>query len=186
MSDKKQTESITARLKRIRLLVFDVDGVLTDGRIYLLGETEELKSFSSRDAPRTAIALRSGLKVLWLTARKSKATERRARELGVTLIYKHDVKAEKTPFFKLLEERFGVRQDEILYVGDDWSDLHLMRQVGVAVTPQDGSPENKIVADIVTDAKGGGGVAAEVIERLMRAQGTWDRYVEEYLRELIY
>ncbi|MDO8500041.1 MAG: HAD-IIIA family hydrolase [bacterium] len=186
MSQKKVLKILEGKLQKIRLIVFDVDGVLTDGRIYLLGESEELKAFSNRDAPRTAVALRSGLKVIWLTARKSAAVERRARELGVTLIYKHDLKSRKLPFLEIMHKRFGVRPNEILYVGDDWSDLHLMKQVGLAVTPSNGSSENKKVAHIITNAPGGDGVAAEIIELVMRAQGTWSRYVGKYLAELIY
>lgn len=179
-------ENLNEKLNKIKMIVFDVDGVLTDGKIYLPGEQEEIKVFYAKDAPRTATALRSGLKIVWLTARKGAAVIRRAKALKVEIIFKQDLKENNISLLETVKDRFNVGPEEILYVGDDWSDLHLMKQVAVAVTPNDGSKENKEIAHIVTEAKGGQGVAAEIIEKVMRAKGTWDKYSQQYLSELIY
>lgn len=177
---------ILEKLKKVSLIVFDVDGVLTDGRLYYSGDENEAKSFYAKDAPRIAIALKSGLKIVWVTARASIGVMRRSSELKVDLISKQELKRAGKSFLDMLQERYGSFRDQILYVGDDWSDLYLMQQAGVAVTPVDGSSENKKIAALVTKAHGGYGVAAEVIESVMRAQGTWEKSVKAYLKELTY
>ena len=179
------SQRLSEKLVKIKLLVTDVDGVLTDGRIYLT-EAGEVKAFWGKDAPRTAIAVRAGIKVCFFTARKGPAVVRRAAELNADIVFKPDLKASGASFVEGMQSRFGVKPEEILYVGDDWSDLHAMKQVGISATPADGSKENREVALITTKAKGGEGVLAELIEMLMRAQGTWERYSKEYLSELIY
>ncbi len=174
------------RLVKIKVLVFDIDGVLTDGKIYLSGDEEETKCFYAKDAPRIAIALRSGLSVVFLTARRCQAVERRARELKTVLIYKQELKEKGVKLMDELKVRFGTQPEEIFYTGDDWSDLYLMKQSGACATPADGSPENKEIADVVAECKGGEGVAAEIVETVMRAQNIWDKYSTEYKSELIY
>ncbi len=170
---------IRSKLKKIKLIVSDVDGVLTDGRIYLLG-MEELKAFSVRDASPMEIARQSGLRFMFITTRKSEAIIKRAEELKTDLVFKTDIKEAGGDLTAYLQGRYGVTPEEVLYVGDDWSDLHSMTLFGVSATPQNATPENKAVADIVTDAKGGEGVLREVIEKVMIAQGTWGKYLAEY------
>ncbi len=172
-------------LKKIRVIVSDVDGVLTDGVIRLVGD-DELKAFCGKDAPRIASWLRAGGKMTLFTARKCTAVERRAQELKIDLLYKPDLKESKRDLFDVVREKYDASPEEILYMGDDWSDLHYQKRCGVAVVPADGSDENKKLAHIVTKALGGQGVAAEAIELVMRAQGTWDTHVEKYLAELTY
>lgn len=183
---KNNKSDVTEKLKKIKLIVSDIDGVLTDGKIYFSGDPEEIKCFNSKDAPRIATALRSGLKMVWLTARRCAAVVRRAGELKVDLVFKQELKEKNLKFLEEMQKRYNVKPEEILYCGDDWSDLFLMKQVGVAVTPADGSAENKEIADIITKAEGGQGVAAEVMEIVMRAKGTWKKYSEQYISELIY
>ncbi|MBP9668968.1 MAG: HAD hydrolase family protein [Candidatus Pacebacteria bacterium] len=173
------------KLKKIKIVVSDVDGVLTDGKIYL-GGGEELKSFWSKDAPRTAVLLRSGIPLVLFTARKCSAVERRAGELKVDLIYKQAINDTGKDLFDVLGEKYKVQPEEVLYIGDDWSDLYCMHKAGVAVTPADGSRENKKVADIVTNATGGHGVIAEVAEIIMRAQNTWNSHTNSYVTKLTY
>lgn len=168
-------------LKAIKVIVFDVDGVLTDGKIYLINDEEELKSFCARDLPRIRAFIGSGGKVILFTGRKVPAVIRRVRELKADILFKGDLKEKKVSLFEELERRYGVRAKEVLYVGDDWNDLAFMKQAGIAVTPENGSPENKEIAHIITQAKGGEGVAAEIIELVMRAQETWVRAIEYYL-----
>lgn len=170
---------VESKLKKIRLIISDVDGVLTDGRIYLLG-TEELKAFSVRDASPMEIARRSGLRFLFITSRKSKAVMKRARELKTDLVFKTDVKAIGGNLPLYVEKRYRVKPDEVLYVGDDWSDLYAMKLFGVSAAPSNAAPENKKTADIVIPVAGGEGVIRNVIERVMRAQGTWEKYLSDY------
>ena len=175
-------QTLEERLKKIKIIVSDVDGVLTDGRLYFLDQ-KEMKVFFSKDAPRTVTALKSGLKILLLTARKCQAVVKRAAEMKVDLVFKQEFKEKKVKFLDMIKDKYGLEPDQIAYIGDDWSDLYLMGQVGVAITPSDGSSENKQIAHIVTEAKGGFGVMAEVIEEIMRAQGTWEKYAKEFLVE---
>jgi len=168
-------------LKAIKVIVFDVDGVLTDGKIHLINDETELKSFCARDLPRIRAFIGSGGKVALFTGRKAPAVIRRGRELKADILFKGELKERKVSLFEELERRYEVRAQEVLYVGDDWNDLVFMKQAGIAATPESGSPENKKIAGIITQAKGGEGVAAEIIEMVMRAQGTWERAVEYYL-----
>lgn len=174
-------KNLAEKLKKIKLLVFDVDGVLTDGKIYLsdIGET---KTFYCKDAVRIHIALNSGLKVLLFTARKCAAVERRSKEMNVDLLFKNDLRLSGEKLLDFVKKKFGVKPDEILYAGDDWNDIYLMKQAGVAIAPQNASVENKKVAHIITKARGGEGAIAEIIEILMRVQGTWKKYFENYLK----
>jgi 3-deoxy-D-manno-octulosonate 8-phosphate phosphatase (KDO 8-P phosphatase) len=174
-------QELEEKLKKVKIIVSDVDGVLTDGGLYLSGQEEEIKVFYSKDAPRTVIARSSGLKILLVTARECQAVVRRANEMKVDLIFKGQLKEKK--FLDVVKEKYGLEPEEIAYLGDDWSDMHLMKQVGVAITPQDGSSENKEIADIITDARGGRGVMAEAVEKIMRAQGTWEKYKTEFFAE---
>ncbi len=173
----------SAKLKKIKLIISDVDGVITDGRIHLLGD-KEIKVFSVRDASPIEMALRAGLKFLLFTSRKSDSIIKRAQELNVDLAFKGDVKAQGGDLPAFVKERYGVTPEEVLYVGDDWSDLHSMTLFGLSATPGDGAPENKAIATIVTSAKAGEGVLREVIEMVMKAQETWDKFLVEYHNSL--
>ncbi len=166
-------------LKNIKFIISDVDGVLTDGRIHILG-TEEMKSFSIRDASPMEIARRSGLRFLFVTSRKSAAVIKRAEELKTDIAFKTEIKNAGGDLPEYVKEKYGVSPEEILYVGDDWSDLYAMTLFGVSATPANGTPENKAIANITTDAKGGEGVLRELIEKIMKAQGTWEKYLSDY------
>ena len=178
-------ENLEDKLKKVKLIVSDVDGVLTDGKIYLCERCGEMKVFSVKDAIRMEVALKSGMKVLLVTARKGAAVIKRAEELGAGIVFKQDLRQENLSLFAEVKRKFDIEQEEILYVGDDWNDLYFMRQVGVSATPASGSAENRKIADIITEARGGEGVVSELIEKVMRAQGTWEEYFKEYLLKLI-
>ena len=169
MITNKSTISIKNKLKKIRLIVSDVDGVLTDGMIRLVGD-EEMKVFNGKDAMRIDMLIRSGIPLVWVTGRKCKAVIERSKELNVHLIFKKDLHDKKISLVKELNKIFGTSQEEALYIGDDWGDLFLMKQFGLSATPRNGSKENKKIADIITDAEGGNGVMAELIEKVMRWQ----------------
>src|SRR3989344_6806484 len=121
----KISSALTKKLKGIKLIISDVDGVLTEGKLYLT-EEEEIKVFNAKEALRIEAAQRSGLKIIWITGRKAKATIRRSKELNVPLIFKQDVAKLKIPVLDFLKKKYRVGSKEMLYIGDDWGDLFLM------------------------------------------------------------
>jgi len=182
------SQALKTKLKKIKLIVSDVDGVLTDGKVYLTGISEELKAFNTRDALRMEIALRSGLKIVWFTGRKCKTVVRRSKEIagGIKLLFKAELYKKNINFLDMMVKEYNIKPIEILYIGDDWNDLYIMKQVGVAVTPHNGSAENKKIAHIITRVNGGNGVMAEVLEIIMREKGTWKKYTKEYISKFIH
>lgn len=161
----------------IRLIVSDVDGVWTDGRIIYLGENREIKEFHVRDGLGAKLAQKVGVQVALLTSRRSQALERRARELGITEL--HQGAANKLEACDRLVRRLGLRFDEILYIGDDLPDLGPMRASGLSAAPADAAPEVLAAADWKLAAQGGHGAFRELVERLLRERGDWDAVVKE-------
>ncbi len=165
--------------RKIKAVVLDVDGVLTDGRAGY-GAEEEIKFFHLRDGHWMRMALRTGLKVGLLSGRGSRANCRRAEELGLSFCYEN-CKDKLEGFERLLAEQ-ALKPEECLYIGDDVIDMPVMRRAGVAVVVADGVPELDEVADFRTQAPGGHGAVCEVMRRLMMEQGTLDSQLERYRR----
>lgn len=184
MAKKNKSVSLKKRLKKIRLIASDVDGVLTDGKIRLVG-SEEMKVFNGKEAMKIDMVIRSGIPVVWVTGRKCRAVIKRGRELNVPVIFKHELAVKKLSLAEDFKKTYGVSEDEVLYVGDDWGDLFLMTHFGVSATPNDGSIQNKKIADVITKKNGGEGVLAEVIETVMKAKGTWNKYLAEYTERFL-
>ena len=173
-------EELNERWREIRLLVCDVDGVLTDGGIYL-GETEEFKRYDGRDGAGLKYLMRNGIEVAFVTGRRSKSVERRAAELGVKHLRQGALK--KLPVFKELLAELGVEARQAVYIGDDLIDLPPMRMAGVGVAGADAAPEVREHADFVTRRFGGHAAAREVAELILRAQGKWEPLVDAYLEQ---
>ena len=165
--------------RKIKAVVLDVDGVLTDGRAGY-GAEEEIKFFHLRDGHWMRMAIRSGLKVGLLSGRGSRANRRRAEELGLSFCYEN-CKDKLVGFERLLAEQ-SLQPEECLYIGDDVIDMPVMRRVGVAVAVADGVPELDEVVDFRTRTPGGHGAVCEVMRRLMMEQGTLDAQLERYRR----
>ncbi|HEV8674162.1 MAG TPA: HAD hydrolase family protein [Methylomirabilota bacterium] len=161
----------TARLRRIRLLVLDVDGVLTDGGLYYGPDGAEWKRFDVRDGLALARAVAAGLPIAIVSSRKSDAVARRCAELGLTEV--HQAAADKLAVYESLRARLGCRDAEVAGMGDDLADLPLLRRVGMAIAPADAVAEVRRAADWVSRAPGGRGAVREVIEALLRARGRW-------------
>lgn len=163
----------------VRWLVFDVDGVLTDGRIILDGGDGEWKAFDVKDGHRLALAVRHGLRVIFLTGRESRVVARRAAELGVHRVFQgaHDKGAVME---RLLREE-GATRAEVAYLGDDIVDLPAMRLAGFAAAVGDAVPEVKAAADWVAAAPGGHGAAREFVEFVLGARGLWGEALQRYL-----
>ena len=159
------------RAKKIRLLLLDVDGVLTDGRIIIDDRGVESKHFHVRDGQGISLLMRAGIEVGFITARSSRAVSRRAKELGVRLV--HQGVKDKLQTYNDVKRGRGLADEQIAYVGDDIIDLAILRQAGLAVLVADGCPELTFAVDFITDAAGGNGAVREVAELLLKAQGKW-------------
>ena len=162
----------------IRLIVSDVDGVWTDGKIIYVGDGNEMKEFNVRDGLAAKLAQKSGITIALLTSRRSQALERRARELGITEI--HQGAADKLEETERIAQKLGIPFDEILYAGDDLPDLGPMTRVGISAAPLDAASEVRNVATWKLDAAGGAGAFREIVERLLRERGEWDAVVRGF------
>jgi 3-deoxy-D-manno-octulosonate 8-phosphate phosphatase (KDO 8-P phosphatase) len=159
---------IVERAKRVRLLLMDCDGVLTDGQIWLTADGEEQKAFHVRDGQGIVLLHRAGVQTGIISGRASAATERRARELGMTFL-RHGVSDKVLALDEVLREA-NVAADECSYIGDDVGDVEIMRRVGFAVAVADAADAAKQVAHLVTTITGGKGAVREVCEAILQAQ----------------
>ena len=167
------------RWQKIRAIVLDIDGILTDGRIgYGTGSDEEIKYFHVRDGHGIKLAMRAGFKVGVLSGRQSAANARRARELGFSFVYENK-KDKAAAFAELLAEQ-DLSAGEVLYMGDDTVDLMVMRQAGIAVTVADAPEYMDVAADFRTKHAGGQGAVREVIDELLVQTGKWAEVMERY------
>jgi 3-deoxy-D-manno-octulosonate 8-phosphate phosphatase (KDO 8-P phosphatase) len=160
---------------RIQLLLLDVDGVLTDGRIVYTDAGQEIKAFHVRDGSGLKCWRKSGRRVAILSGRSSPAVTRRAAELGIDPVVQGA--DEKLPALNRILMETGLRPDQVCAVGDDLPDLPVLSRCGLAVAVADAVPEVKAIAHFVTNEPGGHGAVREVVEWLMRGQGTWDAVV---------
>jgi 3-deoxy-D-manno-octulosonate 8-phosphate phosphatase (KDO 8-P phosphatase) len=167
------------RAARIKLLLMDCDGVLTDGRIWILENGEDQKAFHTRDGLGITLLHRAGLKSGIISGRLSSALERRAQSLGVSYLWQG--RDDKRRAFADTLAQAQVANEEVAFVGDDLTDLPLMVQAGFAVAVADAVAEVKDQAHYVTSARGGKGAVREVVELILKAQGRWDELVKSYL-----
>lgn len=172
----------TARASRIRLLLMDVDGVLTDGRLYNVpdpeGKMAETKGFDSQDGIGLQWLNWKGIKTGVISGRQSPATVERARQCKMAYVYQGHT--EKIPILEEILADAKIAKDEVAYIGDDFTDVVIMHRVGFAVATANARPEVKKEAHYVTQAVGGSGAVREVVEMLLRAQGLWDDILKHY------
>lgn len=166
-------------LEDIKLMIVDVDGVLTDGRIFCADGGEELKVFHVKDGSGIAYWHRAGLKSAIISGRTSRAVEHRARELGISDVYQGAQR--KLDVYEKIIEKHGVRDEEVCYVGDDLIDLPVLRRVGFSVAVPDSPEEVLRAVDYVTEAPGGGGAVREVVEKVLKSQGKWENIMKRYV-----
>jgi 3-deoxy-D-manno-octulosonate 8-phosphate phosphatase (KDO 8-P phosphatase) len=162
----------------IRLIISDVDGVWTDGRIIYVGERNEIKEFNVRDGLAAKLAQRAGITVALLTSRRSQALERRARELGITEL--HQGAANKLEAAERLAQQLAVSFDQVLYAGDDLPDLAPMLRVAISAAPSDAAAEVREAATWKLESAGGRGAFREIVERLLRERGEWEPMIREF------
>lgn len=172
------TPDLAARAARIRLLLLDVDGVLTDGRIVYADDGTEVKRFHVRDGSGLKFWRDAGKRAAIVSGRSSPAVTRRAAELGIAPV--HQAQGDKLPAFERVLAEVGVTGAEVCAVGDDLPDLPVLLRAGLAVAVADAAPEVRAAADFVTAAPGGAGAVREAIEWLMKLTGEWARVVESY------
>jgi len=176
------TEQISPQLidkiRPIRLLIMDVDGVLTDGRIVMNDLGQESKFFDVKDGHGLKIIGRCDIDVVWITGRKSTVVEHRARDLGVLEV--HQLVWDKLRVYEEVLERRRLTDRETAYVGDDIVDIPLLKRVGFAVAVSDAVAEAKLAADYVTRRAGGRGAVREVCDLILKGQGKWESLMERY------
>ena len=174
---------VQERAARIKLLLMDCDGVLTDGRIWLFADGEEQKGFHTRDGLGIELLHRAGLRSGIISRRTSSAVETRARTLGMSFViqgHENKVKA----FADVLAQA-GVANAEVAYIGDDLNDIPLMLQSGLGVAVADAALETRERAHYVTEALGGFGAVREVIELILKSQDRWDDLIKDFIKPRI-
>ena len=169
--------SIERRASRIKLLLMDCDGVLTDGRIWLT-EGGDQKSFNTHDGLGLALLHRAGLRSGVISGRTSSGLERRAGELQIEFVRQGD--PNKVAAFEEILAAAGVDENEVAFVGDDLTDIPLMQRVHLAVAVADAVEEVRAVAHLITRRDGGRGAVREVVELILKSQGLWEEIVEFY------
>ena len=168
--------------RQIRLLVMDVDGVLTNGEIIYSESGEEVKVFSILDGLGIVASQKVGLLTAIITGRITAAVQRRASELGITHVCQGC--QDKSVAMKALIKELGLRKEEVAYVGDDLNDIPAFREAGWKIAVSNASNDLKALADYVTQERGGRGAVREVIEIILQSQGKWTSAVEKYLKYL--
>jgi 3-deoxy-D-manno-octulosonate 8-phosphate phosphatase (KDO 8-P phosphatase) len=170
--------TLHARASRIRLLLLDVDGVITDGAVTIAADGAEAKRFDIKDGAAMVWAQRLGLRIGWLSARPSPVTARRAAELRVRLVV--ETSQPKIAAYEQILRRLKLADPEVAYMGDDLLDLPVLQRVGLALAPADAVAEVRARAHHVTRGGGGRGAVREAIELVLDAQGKWRPFVEEW------
>lgn len=170
--------SLAEAAGKIRLLILDVDGVLTDGSIILDNEGNEYKSFHVRDGHGIKMLIHAGIQVAIITGRFSKVVERRALELGIGDV--HQKCRDKRAAYSALAKKYSLADNEIAYVGDDIIDAPVMVMAGLPVAVSDADEELKKYALHVTHNRGGRGAVREVSDLILKSRGLWKKIVDEY------
>lgn len=169
------TAELDERARRLRWLLLDVDGVLTDGRLWFSAEGEAMKSFDVRDGLAVQLARRAGLEVGILSARSSPVVTRRAADLGLTEVLQGE--DDKLRAFEQLLARHALAPDQVAYLADDLQDLAVLGRCGLPASPADAVAEVRARVLYVTEAAGGRGAVRELVERLLTARGAWSGIV---------
>ncbi len=175
----KVSGQLRQRLAAIKLLVFDVDGVLTQGDIIYTDEGAEAKVFDVKDGLGIRVASVADLRTAVMTGRTSRVVERRARDLRILDVLQRV--GDKAAALQKLADGSGIPMEQVAFVGDDLNDREAMRQAGVSIAPADAVREIRELADLVTESPGGRGAARESVEAILRAQGVWEQSVDSYL-----
>jgi 3-deoxy-D-manno-octulosonate 8-phosphate phosphatase (KDO 8-P phosphatase) len=170
----KIEDRITKKAKDVRLVILDVDGVLTDGRIIYDDSGRELKCFDVKDGHGIRLLMRAGVEVGIISGRESSAVGYRAKDLGISILYQKVY--DKIAVYDVIRDKKELTDRHVCYIGDDLLDMPLMRRVGFSVAVADGSKDIKSIADYITIKSGGNGAVREVCELILKAQDKWDEH----------
>lgn len=166
------------KARAIKLLILDVDGVLTDGKIIYTDRGEELKCFDVKDGHGIKLLLRAGIEVALVTGRRSVAVEHRARDLGIRLVFQKALN--KIEAYEEIRATQNLRDEELCVMGDDLTDLPILRKCGFSVAVPDSVDEVKREVDYVTQKEAGKGAVREVCEIILKARGVWESVTARY------
>jgi 3-deoxy-D-manno-octulosonate 8-phosphate phosphatase (KDO 8-P phosphatase) len=180
MTDNQHDQAILDKARKLKLLILDVDGVLTDGRLFFDAEGNEYKSFHARDGHGIKLLRQTGVEVAVISGRKSNSVALRMKSLGIEYVYQgHE---NKIAAFNEVIEKIGITPEQAAHVGDDLLDLPIMIRVGFAIAVNDANFAVKQRADWCTSLSGGQGAVREVCDFIMQAQGTFDDVLGAYLK----
>ncbi|MBW1838361.1 MAG: HAD family hydrolase [Deltaproteobacteria bacterium] len=166
------------KIKPIKLLILDVDGVLTDGKIIYNDRGEEIKAFHVRDGHGLKLLMRAGIGIALITGRKSKVVLHRARDLGIKNVYQRVTN--KIEVYEKILKGEKLKDENVGFVGDDLVDIPVLKRVGFSAAVGDAIPEVRAVADYVASKKGGEGAVREICELLLKVQNKWEEITERY------
>ena len=178
ISTERPLADLLARAQQIQLILMDCDGVLTDGRIILLPDGEEIKNFHVLDGQGVTLARQAGLRVGVISGRRSRVLERRAKENHFDFLVQQA--ENKLAAFESPIEQAKLNDREVAFIGDDLPDLPLMRRAGLAIAVANAVEEVKAAAQLVTNRAGGDGAVREAIEFILRAQSRWESVLSKY------
>lgn len=159
------------RLPKISTLIFDIDGVLTDGIVTIMPNGDQLRSLNSKDGFAIQLAVRKGFKVCVITGGNSENIKMRLAKMGVTDVYLNI--AQKIDTYDDIKVMYDLKDEEIMYMGDDLPDYEIMQQVGIPACPQNAAREIRDISKYISDQDGGKGCVRDIIEKVLRAQGKW-------------
>jgi 3-deoxy-D-manno-octulosonate 8-phosphate phosphatase (KDO 8-P phosphatase) len=173
--------ALKTRAAKIKVILMDVDGTITDGSVTLLSQPDgsalEIKTFDAHDGQGLTLGRTAGLRMGVITGRESPALRRRMKELGVEFVY--EKQPQKIAAYEEVLQKANVREDEVAYLGDDLPDLTVMRRVGLAVAVGDAVPEVKQAAHFITKKNGGKGAARELIELILKSKAIWEQMIDK-------
>ncbi len=181
MDIKNLDRELTDRISQVRLMIFDVDGVLTDGRVIYLDNGTEIKEFDAQDGHGIKLLQRAGLEVALISGRACPAVEHRAAGLGIQRVYQ-GIKVKAEAYRQILADT-GLSERQTGYMGDDLIDIPVMRRAGFSVAVPNAAPHIFPYAHYITKASGGHGAAREVCEMILQAQNLWDGVTYRYFSE---
>jgi len=172
---------VKSKMSKIKMILMDVDGVLTDGSIILGSDRMEIKSFNVQDGLGITLARLGGLKTGIITGRKSEVVARRAKELKFDIVSQGSFN--KYPEFLKIKEEFNLSNEEICYIGDDLLDISILQEVGFSAAPANARDEVKAICDYITVAKGGQGAVREVVDKILIRQDKFDTIIRDLLKQ---
>jgi 3-deoxy-D-manno-octulosonate 8-phosphate phosphatase (KDO 8-P phosphatase) len=175
-----KSKGLKNKLSKITFFLFDVDGVLSDGRIIIGNNGVELKNYDVKDGVGISLAEKLGFKFGILSGRYSKAITLRAKELRIGTVYQDIM--EKGKAYEKIKQELGLKDENICFIGDDIIDLPVLAKCGFSAAPSDAVAEVKKAVDYTAKAKGGRGAVREIIEVVLKGQGAWQKAVNKYLR----